>query len=59
MGNGNHSRKGKRIFVDEQRFGPYSLWHQYFNKTIPGGVSMEDIVDYKLPLAKVLKNTLF
>ncbi|MUP45510.1 cell division inhibitor [Gramella sp. BOM4] len=37
-------------FVDEQRFGPYSLWHhKHFIRAIPGGVEMEDIVDYKLP----------
>lgn len=37
-------------FVDEQRFGPYTLWHhKHFFREIPGGVEMEDIVDYKLP----------
>jgi ligand-binding SRPBCC domain-containing protein len=41
----------KKFFVDEQRFGPYALWHhKHFLKEIPGGVEMEDIVDYKLPL---------
>lgn len=40
-----------RYFVDEQRFGPYALWHhKHFLKEIPGGVEMEDIVDYKLPM---------
>lgn len=39
-----------KYFVDEQRFGPYALWHhKHFLKEIPGGVEMEDIVDYKLP----------
>ena len=38
-------------FVDEQRFGPYALWHhKHFLKEIPNGVLMEDIVDYKVPL---------
>ena len=38
-------------FVDEQRFGPYALWHhKHFIKEIPGGVEMEDIVDYKVPM---------
>ncbi|HSP12418.1 MAG TPA: SRPBCC family protein [Salegentibacter sp.] len=42
--------KDREYFVDEQRFGPYSLWHhKHFLKEIPGGVEMEDIVDYKLP----------
>jgi ligand-binding SRPBCC domain-containing protein len=39
-----------RYFVDEQRFGPYALWHhKHFIREIEGGVEMEDIVDYKLP----------
>lgn len=41
----------QRFFVDEQRFGPYSLWHhQHHFKAIDGGVEMTDIVHYKLPL---------
>lgn len=41
----------KKFFVDEQRFGPYALWHhKHFFKEVPGGVEMEDIVDYKLPM---------
>lgn len=37
-------------FVDEQRFGPYALWHhKHFIREIDGGVEMEDVVDYKLP----------
>ena len=37
-------------FVDEQRFGPYKLWHhKHFIKEIEGGVEMEDIIDYKVP----------
>lgn len=44
-----HVKEGE-FFVDEQRFGPYSLWHhKHFIKAIPGGVEMEDIIDYKLP----------
>ncbi|RMB56207.1 cell division inhibitor [Dokdonia sinensis] len=40
----------KKFFVDEQRYGPYALWHhKHFIKEIPGGVEMEDIVDYKVP----------
>ena len=43
--------KQNEYFVDEQRFGPYSLWHhKHFIKEIEGGVEMEDIVDYKIPL---------
>jgi ligand-binding SRPBCC domain-containing protein len=41
----------KEYFVDEQRFGPYALWHhKHFIKPIEGGVEMEDIIDYKVPL---------
>mgnify|MGYP001380541664 CR=1 FL=1 len=39
-----------KYFVDEQRYGPYSLWHhKHFLKTIENGVEMEDIIDYKIP----------
>lgn len=41
----------KKFFVDEQRFGPYAFWHhKHFLKEIPGGVEMEDIVHYKVPM---------
>lgn len=44
-----HVKEGE-YFVDEQRFGPYALWHhKHFIKAIPGGVEMEDIIDYKVP----------
>ena len=40
----------RQFIVDEQRFGPYALWHhKHFIKPIQGGVIMEDIVHYKLP----------
>ncbi|MGV6845411.1 MAG: SRPBCC family protein [Lutibacter sp.] len=40
----------KEYFVDEQRFGPYTLWHhKHFIKPIEGGIEMEDIIDYKIP----------
>lgn len=43
--------KEKEYFIDEQRFGPYAMWHhQHFFKPIEGGVEMTDIVDYKMPL---------
>ena len=44
-----HVEEGN-YFVDEQRFGPYSLWHhQHHFKAVTGGVEMTDIVHYKLP----------
>ncbi len=40
----------KLFFVDEQRFGPYRLWHhQHHFREIPGGVEMTDIIHYKIP----------
>lgn len=43
--------KDKAYFIDEQRFGPYSLWHhQHHFKAIEGGVEMTDIIHYKNPL---------
>ena len=44
-----HVKEGS-YFVDEQRFGPYALWHhKHFIKEVDGGVEMEDIIDYKVP----------
>jgi ligand-binding SRPBCC domain-containing protein len=38
-------------FVDEQRFGPYSMWHHVHSFEIQGdGVMMLDKVSYKMPL---------
>lgn len=38
-------------FVDEQRIGPYSMWHhEHFVEATEHGVKMTDIVTYKLPL---------
>lgn len=38
-------------FVDEQRVGPYSMWHhQHKIEPIEGGVLMTDIVTYQPPL---------
>lgn len=40
----------KKYFIDEQREGPYALWHhQHHFKAIPGGTEMKDLVHYKLP----------
>jgi len=38
-------------FVDEQRFGPYKMWHHEhaFTKMENGGVEMQDIVTYVVP----------
>lgn len=42
--------KKHEYFVDEQRFGPYSMWHhEHHFKNIDGGVEMTDMVHYKIP----------
>ena len=44
----------KKMFVDEQRFGPYAMWHHehHFEELGNGKVEMKDIVSYKLPMRK-------
>jgi ligand-binding SRPBCC domain-containing protein len=43
--------KAPHFFVDEQRKGPYRMWHhQHHFKEKEGGVEMTDIVHYKLPI---------
>lgn len=42
--------KEKEFFVDEQRVGPYAIWHhQHHISPIENGVLMSDIVSYKPP----------
>ncbi|RYY94666.1 MAG: hypothetical protein EOO11_17420 [Chitinophagaceae bacterium] len=39
-----------RFFVDEQRQGPYAIWHhEHHFVERGGGVEMTDIIHYKLP----------
>ncbi len=43
--------RDRKYFVDEQRVGPYSLWHhEHHVEAIEGGVLMRDIVSYRPPL---------
>lgn len=49
-------------FVDEQRVGPYTLWHhQHFLLSTENGVLMKDIVSYQPPFAflGIIANALF
>jgi len=40
-----------KYFVDEQRVGPYKMWHhQHILEPVDGGILMTDIVDYQPPL---------
>jgi ligand-binding SRPBCC domain-containing protein len=42
--------KEKEYFVDEQRFGPYALWHhQHHFKQVEGGIQMTDLLHYAIP----------
>ena len=41
-------------FIDEQRFGPYAFWHHRHHFTgIDGGVRMQDLVHYGLPMGPI------
>lgn len=56
-----HVKEGV-YFVDEQRVGPYSMWHhEHRIEPIDGGVLMTDIVTYQPPLGifGALANGLF
>ena len=53
--------KEKVYFVDEQRVGPYAIWHHKHKiEPVEGGVLMTDIVSYKPPFGFLgsLANTL-
>ena len=41
----------QKFFVDEQRFGPYAMWHHehHFKAVSENEVLMTDIVNFKLP----------
>jgi len=54
--------KDKEYFVDEQRIGPYTLWHhEHKIEPIEGGIMMTDIVTYQPPMGILgaIANTLF
>lgn len=52
----------KKYFIDEQRAGPYKLWHhEHHFREIESGIEMTDILYYKLPFGLIGKiiNKLF
>lgn len=54
--------KDLEYFVDEQRIGPYSMWHhQHKIEPIDGGVLMTDIITYQPPMGFLgaIANALF
>jgi ligand-binding SRPBCC domain-containing protein len=43
--------KEPEFFIDDQRLGPYKLWHhEHMFKEAGGGVEIHDLVHYALPL---------
>lgn len=56
-----HVKEGE-YFVDEERFGPFALWHhEHHFKTIEGGVLMNDVLHYAIPFGAIgrLTNAVF
>ncbi|GGF33766.1 SRPBCC family protein [Echinicola rosea] len=54
--------KEREFFVDEQRIGPYAMWHhQHHLVPIEGGVIMKDIVTYQPPFGPLgtIANSVF
>ncbi|NOU61178.1 SRPBCC family protein [Marinifilum caeruleilacunae] len=52
----------KSYFVDEQRVGPFSIWHhQHIIEQVSNGVIMKDIISYKPPfgILGAIANNLF
>ena len=56
-----HIRPGV-FFIDEQRIGPYAMWHhEHWFEPIEGGVRMKDILHYAIPFGPLgtIANALF
>lgn len=54
--------KDKEYFVDEQRIGPYTMWHhEHKIQPVDGGVLMNDIITYQPPfgILGAIANSLF
>lgn len=54
--------KKHKFFIDEQRVGPYTMWHhQHFLEETKDGILMTDIVTYKPPFGILgsIANSLF
>ena len=50
------------FFIDDQRVGPYALWHhQHHFKAVEGGTEMTDILHYQVPFGLIgsIANWLF
>ena len=54
--------RDKTFFIDDQRVGPYALWHhQHHFKAVEGGTEMTDILHYQVPFGPIgsIANWLF
>ena len=54
--------KDQEYFVDEQRSGPYAIWHhEHHFKAVSGGTEMKDLLYYAIPFGPIgrLANALF
>lgn len=52
----------REFFIDDQRVGPYGLWHhQHHFKSVDGGTEMTDILHYQVPFGPIgsIANWLF
>ena len=46
--------KSNKMFIDEQRYGPYKMWHhEHFFEEFENGVKATDIVSYILPFGPI------
>ena len=44
----------ENYFVDEQRFGPYKMWHhRHTFEEVEGGVLVTDVVHFKIPFSLI------
>jgi ligand-binding SRPBCC domain-containing protein len=42
------------MFADEQLVGPYRSWyHRHLFRAVPGGVAMEDVVEYRMRFGRL------
>ncbi len=49
-----HIHPNREYFIDEQRFGPYAMWHhEHHFREIPGGVHMTDQLTYAIPYGAI------
>jgi len=46
----------RKFFIDEQRRGPYSIWHhEHHFREVEGGVEMHDLLYYEVPFGFIGK----